>query len=88
MSLAVIRDVRVAAAHDGDAELMVTLEYENGGTSLVALDEYAARTLLESCAATSPEGLIGAGWEKVRDALVASSQRYAGVPAQEHSGGE
>ena len=87
MSLAVIRNVRVAAAHDGDAELMVTLEYENGGTSLVALDEFAARTLLESCAATSPEGLIGAGWEKVRDALVASSQRYAGAPAEKHSGG-
>lgn len=88
MSLAVIREVRIAAAHDGDAELMVTLEYENGGTSLVALDEFAARTLLESCAATSPEGLVGAGWEKVRDALVTSSQRYAGAPANELSGGE
>jgi hypothetical protein len=87
MSQATIRDVRIAAAHDGDAELMVTLQYDNGGTTLVALDEYAARTLLESCAATSPEGLIGAGWEKVRDALVASSQRFAGTAAQQHSGG-
>ncbi len=76
MSSATISDVQVAAAHDGDAELVVTLAYENGGRSLVTLDEFAVRTLLQSCGATSADGLIGAGWEHVRDALVASSSRF------------
>lgn len=77
----VIRAVDIAAAHDGEAELLVTLEYANGGASQVALDEFAARRLLETCQARTPEGLIGASWEHVRDALIASSQRYAGLPA-------
>lgn len=72
-----IRDIQIAAAHDGDAELLVTLEYANGGRSQVALDEFATRTLLASCDAETPEDLIGADWIHVRDALIASSQRYA-----------
>jgi len=79
MSQATISHVRIAAAHDGEAELVVTLSFANGGQSLVALDEFAASTLLASCAAESADGLIGASWEKVRDALVASSGRYAGT---------
>lgn len=79
MTLATISEVQIAAAHDGDAELVVTLAYENGGKSLVTLDEYAARTLLESCGTNQPEELIGKSWEKVRDALVASSGRFAGT---------
>lgn len=76
MSGAAIKRVEVAAAHDGDAELIVVLSFENGGESLVALDEYAARALLASCNAQTPDDLIGAGWEYVRDALVASSNRF------------
>lgn len=77
MSMAVISDVRIAAAHDGEAELVVTLAFGNGGRSEVALDEYAARRLLESCRGEEPADLIGAGWEHVRDALIASSARFA-----------
>ncbi len=76
MSGAAIKRVEVAAAHDGDAELIVVLSFENGGESLVSLDEYAARALLASCNAQTPDDLIGAGWEHVRDALVASSNRF------------
>ena len=79
MSQATISHVQIAAAHDGEAELVVTLSFGNGGQSFVALDEYAASTLLASCAAESADGLIGASWEKVRAALVASSGRYAGT---------
>ena len=79
MSHAPISHVQIAAAHDGEAELVVTLSFDNGGQSLVALDEFAASKLLASCAAESADGLIGASWEKVRDALVASSGRYAGT---------
>ncbi len=84
MSHATISQVQIAAAHDGEAELLVTLSFQNGGQSLVTLDEFAARTLLASCAADSAEGLIGASWEMVRDALVASSGRYADAHNKEH----
>lgn len=73
---AVIETVDVAAAHDGEAELVVILRFENGGRSRVALDEAAARHLFEACGAQSPDALVGAGWEKVRDALAASSARF------------
>jgi hypothetical protein len=79
MTAATISHVEIAAAHDGEAELVVTLSFENGGRSQVTLDEYGARQLLDSCAASNADDLIGASWEKVRDALVASSSRYAGT---------
>ena len=43
MAGAKISEVRLGAAHDGDAELVVTLRFANGGQSLVSLDEYAVR---------------------------------------------
>lgn len=83
MSGAVIDHVEVAAAHDGVAELIVTLSFENGGQSLVTLDEFAARTLFEARGVTRPAQLEGTGWEYVRDALIASSTRHQ-APADEH----
>ena len=76
MSAAVIQTVEIAAAHDGVAELIVTLRFDNGGTSLVTLDEYATSHLLDSHGTDDPQQLIGAGWEGVRDALAAASARY------------
>ena len=76
MSGAIIRRVQIAAAHDGVAELIVTLEFENGGHSLVTLDEYATHKLMETTGVDTPEDLTGTGWEHVRDALAASSARY------------
>ncbi len=76
MSDAVIKCVRIAAAHDGDAELIVQIAYDNGGTSEVTLDQVASAALMESCNATIPEQLVGQGWEKVRGALQASYNRY------------
>lgn len=76
MSDAVISDVRVAAAHDGEAELVVTLRHDNGGTSDVTLDRYAAAALLDACRATEPAALTGQSWERVRDALTVSWNRF------------
>ena len=45
MSGAVISRVQLAAAHDGEAEMVVTLRFENGGESLVPLDEAILTTL-------------------------------------------
>lgn len=80
MSGAVISDVRLGAAHDGEAELVVTLQFENGGCSAVALDHAAAAALFESCGAQEPDALIGQGWEHVRNALATASQRFMTSP--------
>jgi hypothetical protein len=76
VSGATISEVHLAAAHDGDAELLVTLAYPNGGRTQIALDEFAVRVLMASTSSRQPEELIGAGWEPVRDALIASSNRF------------
>ncbi len=76
MTETVISEARVAAAHEGVAELVVTLTHENGGRSEVALDELAANALLAACNAEHPEALIGAPWQKVRDALGVSWNRF------------
>lgn len=76
MTDAIVQHVQIAAAHDGVAELIVTLEFENGGRSLVTLDEFATGKLLESTGIEDPEALVGTSWEQVRDALAASSARY------------
>ena len=76
MESAIIRDVRVAAAHEGIAELVVSIEYENGGTAEVALDQMATSALMDSCNASSIEDIKGQSWNKVRDALQVSYNRY------------
>ena len=76
MESAIIRYVRVAAAHEGIAELVVSIEYENGGTTEVALDQMATSALMDSCNASSIEDVKGQSWDKVRDALQVSYNRY------------
>ena len=76
MSEAVISAVRVAAAHGGEAELIVTLRHSNGGSSDVTLDAIAAAALLDSCDATDPATLTGQSWKRVRDALAVSWNRF------------
>lgn len=76
MSQAVISHVRIAAAHDGVAELVVTLTHANGGKTQVTLDEIATGALLEACGATSADELLGHGWDRVRDALAVSWNRF------------
>ncbi|MBM4206023.1 MAG: hypothetical protein FJ194_18060 [Gammaproteobacteria bacterium] len=76
MSVAAISAIRIAAAHDGEAELVVTLRHGNGSTSDVILGHVAASELLRSCDTTNPDELLGVGFEKVRDAMLVSSNRY------------
>ncbi len=77
MAGAVISHVRVAAAHDGVAEMVVTLRHDNGGLSDVTLDETGAAALFAACGSATAEELIGHGWEKVQHALTVSWNRYA-----------
>ena len=72
---AVIAGARIAAAHDGTAELKVTLRYSNGGTAEITLDEPASRSLMDACDASDLAELQGQSWEKVKDALGVSWNR-------------
>lgn len=71
-----IKEARVAAAHEGIAELIVKIEYDNGGISEVALDQMATSALMRSCDAENIEDIKGHSWDKVRDALQVSYNRY------------
>ena len=73
---ATIVHVRVGAAHEGVAELVVTLRHANGGLSEVAMDRIAVDALMRQCAAQASDDLIGVGWDHVRDALAASWNRF------------
>jgi hypothetical protein len=76
VSEATITSVRIAAAHEGVAELVVTLTHDNGGCSEVALDTLATSALLNGCGVSDPDELIGVSWLKVRDALSVSWNRF------------
>ena len=78
MSGARIVATAVHAAHDGVAEMTVTLEHANGGRSTVAMDEMATRALMKACGATVEADLVGQGWDRVRDALAVSWDRFRG----------
>ncbi|MDZ7684944.1 MAG: hypothetical protein U5O39_07950 [Gammaproteobacteria bacterium] len=71
-----IRSARVAAAHDGVAELVLFIEYDTGGVSEIVLDEIASRALMDSTGAQTVDDLAGQSWEHVRDALAASWNRF------------
>jgi hypothetical protein len=81
VSEATITSVRIAAAHEGVAELVVTLTHDNGGRSEVALDTLATSALLNGCDVSDPDELIGVSWLKVRDALSVSWNRFNPVSA-------
>lgn len=76
MREAFIKEVRIAAAHEGIAELVVTLEYANGGLADVSLDQIATAALFDICQASQADQLQGHGWHKVRDALAVSMNRF------------
>lgn len=76
MGSATIINVRLAAAHEGIAELVVSIAYENGGITEVALDQMATSALMDSCNASSIDDVKGQPWDKVRDALQISYNRY------------
>ncbi len=74
---ATISCVRMAAAHEGTAELIVSVVYDGGGTTDVPLDRYASDALLQACSVKTPDQLIGKSWAKVRDALSVSYNRFS-----------
>jgi len=71
-----ISNFRIAAAHEGTAELIVTVDYDGGGSTDVPLDGHAIDAMLKSCGVDSTDELIGQSWQHVRDALSVSYNRF------------
>jgi hypothetical protein len=76
LSDARIVNARIAAAHDGSAELVVTLGYDNGGSADVTLDEAAGAALMQACQAADLQDLMGHSWHSVREALTTAYNRF------------
>ena len=65
MSEAVIVSAEIAAAHDGDADLIVRVRFENGVVAPINLDAETAMKLMSACGASDINQLAGKPWQKV-----------------------
>ncbi len=70
----VISRVQLGAAHEGHAELLITLTYPKGGQTVVPLDPTSCAHLMDLAGASQVEELIGTTWQLVRDAIQAAHQ--------------
>jgi hypothetical protein len=61
---AVIVGAEIAAGHDGTAEMAVRVQYENGVTAPVVLDQATGLALMRACGVASLDGLIGRSWRE------------------------
>ena len=62
---AVIVGVEISAGHDGTAEMVVSIQYENGVVAPVVLDQDTGLDLMRACGAASLDGLIGRSWRAI-----------------------
>ena len=71
---AVISRVQLGAAHEGHAELLITLTYPTGGQTVIPLDPTSCAHLMDLAGASQVEELIGTTWQLVRNAIQAAHQ--------------
>ena len=57
----------IAAGHDGQAQLVVHVKYENGAIGSVTLDADRARRLMDQCGVEKAEDLRGQPWQRFLD---------------------
>ena len=62
---AVIVAAEIAGGHDGCAEIVVSLRYENGRIARVVLDTAAGLKLMENCGAAQLSELEGHSWREI-----------------------
>jgi hypothetical protein len=68
----VIAAVAIGAGHDGQADLIVTLRFENGRTSPVTLDTEAGLRLMRNCGAKDISELVGHSWHGILEGMTCS----------------
>jgi hypothetical protein len=66
---AIITRAAVVGGHDGRAEIEVEVTYDNGGTTVISLDEEACTASLDEAQVSSIDELIGKPWSVVLPAL-------------------
>lgn len=71
-----ITGARIGAAHDGVAELVVTIGFAGAGSTQITLDEHAGAALMAACGAKALDDLNGQSWQRVRDALAIAYNRF------------
>ncbi len=59
----------IGAGHDGTAELVVNLRYQNGTVGPVVLNADIGFALLKTCGADSLNGLRGHSWRAILESL-------------------
>lgn len=69
---ATIERAVVTPGHDGSAEMLVYVRYDNGGRGHVNLDAAAAERLFDRCGATHLEQLVGQPWQHLMHILDSS----------------
>jgi hypothetical protein len=66
---ATITRATVVGGHDGRAEIEVELTYDNGGTSVISLDEEACTASLDVAGVRSLDELVGQPWSTLLPAF-------------------
>ncbi|OXE36319.1 MAG: hypothetical protein CGW95_08410 [Phenylobacterium zucineum] len=65
MNEAIVLGAEIAAGHDGEADLVVTVRFENDVVGTVTLDANSAFDVMQSCGATNSADLVGRPWRDI-----------------------
>jgi len=69
---AIIVGAQLGAGHDGSADLIVSLRYEDGQVARVTLDTEAGLRLMRNCGATHFAELTGHSWRGILEGVTCS----------------
>lgn len=62
---AIISQASIVGGHDGRAEIEVEITYDNGGATIISLDEEACTASLDRAGVASIDELVGKPWSVV-----------------------
>jgi hypothetical protein len=66
---ATIVGAEIAGGHDGTAEMVVSIRYENGVTGSVVLDADTGFSVMKACGAADLAALVGRPWREISKGL-------------------
>jgi hypothetical protein len=66
---ATIVAAEIAGGHDGTAEMVVSIQYENGVVSSVVLDADTGFSVMKACGAADLAALVGRPWREISKGL-------------------
>jgi len=66
---ATIVGAEIAGGHDGTAEMVISIQYENGVVSSVVLDADTGFSVMKACGAADLAALVGRPWREISKGL-------------------